>query len=245
MKKSTKVLFSVALLLCALWLPVNGHSQIFWRMRSQLSDNFWLGPGSGWIERGIESLDHHAWLMATDEEGLMDVDNGDFFGFKAKDLFNNPKLDMQLGFMLPSQIIGVGIYGNFAVEQRKFGFQPDRNTVSDQRYKINQLTLGAGADITLFYYLLFEIGADYHKVYSCRTSPYGGLTSQFNNYRTMHYGAGLNFNVGQFLICWDLGKDDLFNRNFTMENGAKPYAGIESKVRMISFQLRLNLLADD
>lgn len=249
----TKV--SVIALLLFMLLPMSSKGQEFFFGLTSEGSNAWLVPaqipvrlinnlffGGGALGTGYE------WLTVKDSQGKLDVDNGNFFGFKAKDLFNHFGYGATLGYQPVYSVFGAYVRAGYNF--RQFRMQVDRNLDGQEKYKINSLTGGVGIRITPFTNMLedddwspiFEIGTDYHKAFSAK-APYGNATGQFGSGFSSHFAVGVRYlfdnDNGEktsttISVSFELPHYDYFNKDFTLPSGEKPYKDIKSSMYGIS-----------
>lgn len=191
------------------------------------------------------------WLSVKDGQGKLNVDNGSFFGFKAKDLFNHFGYGLTFGYQ--PAFSPFGIYANGGYKFRQFRMQPDRTLEGKEKYKLNSWSAGVGIRITPFIGLLYEngwspileVGTDYNKVFSCK-APNENDEEQFGSGLTTNIAIGFRRildartreGVSVTLGC-GIPHYDYFNKDYTLADGAKPYADINSKLYSISLKFQL------
>lgn len=234
----------IAILLC---LNVTvGYSEDFYIGLTTSGCNFWTTIPQTPVRLLGSLLDvsasslNYDWINASDPQGKLDIDNGNFFGFKAKDIFNNFSYGVTLGYQ--PFYSPFGIYGKASYKYRQFRMQDAQGLGIKEKYQVPSWSAGVGVRITPFISLLedgkctpiIEVGTNYNKVFSCR-APYSNDDSQFGSGLSTNFGVGLRFmnhrKEKSFSVAlnFELSQYDYFNRDFTLLNGTKPYSDIKSK----------------
>lgn len=253
-----KFVFLMALTL-SLLLPTKsmGQGEFFFGLTSKGS-NFWFNIPqipvyfiNELLGGGAEGTSYE-WITVKDSQGKLDVDNGNYFGFKAKDLFNHFGYGLTFGYQPAYSIFGAYVTGGY--DFRQFRMQPDRSLDSKEKYKLNSWTAGVGIRLTPFKAMLedsgwspiVEVGTDYHKVFSAK-APYDNETEQFGSGFSTHFAIGVRYlgynqydEIGSYTLSlsFELPHYDYFNKDFTLSTGEKPYADIKSKNYGISLRLQ-------
>lgn len=195
-----------------------------------------LGGGAGGFS--------YEWISVKDNQGKIHVDNGNFFGFKAKDLFNNFGYGLTFGYQPKFSILGVFVNGGYKF--RQFRMQPDRALETTEKYKLNTWTAGATLRITPLIGLyreagwspIIEVGTKYNKVFSCK-APYENDKNQFGSGFSTTFGAGVRFESLSIAAAYEMANYDNFNRDFVAKDGSKPYADIKSKNHTVTLKFQV------
>lgn len=195
-----------------------------------------LGGGAGGFT--------YEWVSVKDSQGKIHVDNGNFFGFKAKDIFNNFGYGLTFGYQPKFSILGVFVNGGYKF--RQFRMQPDRELETNEKYKLNTWTAGATLRITPLIGLyedkgwspIIEVGTKYNKVFSCK-APYENNKDQFGSGFSTTIAAGVRFKYISIAATYEMANYDYFNRDFVAKDGTKPYSDIKSKNHSITLKSQL------
>lgn len=218
---------------------VTSQGQNFWFAIPQIPVvliNNLLGGGAGGYS--------YEWVSVKDSQGKIDVDNGNFFGFKAKDIFNNFGYGVTFGYQPKFSIFGVFVNGGYKF--RQFKMQPDRNLDIAEKYKLHTWTAGATLRVTPLigkfrddgWSPILEIGTKYNKVFSCK-APYNNDKNQFGSGFSTTFAAGVRFESISLALAYEMPTYDYFNRDFETLDGAKPYEDIKSKNHTITIKAQL------
>lgn len=192
----------------------------------------------------------YEWINVKDDAGKIKVDNGSYFGFKARDMFNNFGYGVTFGYQPTYSILGVFVNGGYKF--RQFRMQPDRAAEGKEKYKLNSWSVGATLRVTPFQNLLeddewspiVEVGTNYNRVFSC-TAPYGNDKNQFGKGFSTRFAIGVRTFTDDFsdgisiTLGYEMPHYDYFNRDFTAVDGSKPYANIKSKNHSISLRCQI------
>lgn len=164
-----------------------------------------------------------------------DIDNGSYWGFKAKDMFRNVGYGVRFGWQ--PMLSPFGIYVSCAYKFRRFsadfGFGNDK-------YKLHYIRPGIGIRITPFLGMLekkgwspiLEAGTGYNFNVG-RKGAYGGDKDQFNNGVTSTFSVGARWGDGESSWSVNAGVEidnySIFNKDFTPDGGQTyPYKSLES-----------------
>lgn len=190
----------------------------------------------------------YEWVNVKDSQGKLDVDNGKYFGFKAKDLFNHFGYGLTLGYQPLYSVFGIYVRGGYNF--RQFRMQSDRTLEYMEKYKLHSWTAGVGIRLTPFKEMLedegwspiVEVGTDYHKVFSAK-APYENETKQFGAGFSTHFGAGVRFLYNEdesytISLSFELPHYNYFDKDYTLSTGEKPYADIKAKCYGISLRVQ-------
>lgn len=187
------------------------------------------------------------WIRASDETGKIKIDGGNYFGFKARDLFNNFGYGVTFGYQPKFSMLGVFVNGGYKF--RQFRMQPDRNVEGKESYLLNSYNVGVTLRLTPMTENLYkngispilEIGTNYNNVFSCK-APYNNDCDQFGKGMSTRIGAGLRIGNDDLMLSVTLSYEqamyDYFNKDYVAPGGLKPYENINSKARAISFRLQ-------
>ena len=186
----------------------------------------------------------YEWVSAKDGEGKIHIDNGNFFGVKAKDIFNNFGYGITFGYQPKFSILGVFVNGGYKF--RQFRMQPDRTLDTKEKYKLNSWTAGATLRITPLIGLyeedgwspVVEVGTKYNKVFSCK-APYENDRDQFGSGFSTTIGVGVRFETISIAASYEMANYDYFNRDFVAMDGSKPYADIKSKNHSVTLKMQM------
>lgn len=214
--------------------------------------NFWLAIPQIPVQKINEALGGGAggftyeWLSVKDSQGKLHVDNGNYFGFKAKDIFNNFGYGVTFGYQPKFSVLGIFVNGGYKF--RQFRMQPDRALDTNEKYKLNTWTAGATLRVTPLIGLyendgwspIIEVGTKYNKVFSCK-APYENNKEQFGSGFSTTIAAGVRFAAISFAAAYEIANYDYFNKNFVAKDGTKPYADIKSKNHSITLKMQLEL----
>ena len=212
--------------------------------------NFWLAIPQAPVTMINELLGGGAqgftyeWISVKDSQGKIHIDNGNFFGFKARDLFNNFGYGLTFGYQPKFSILGVFVNGGYKF--RQFRMQPDRTLETTEKYKLNTWTAGATLRITPLIGLyredgwspIIEVGTKYNKVFSCK-APFENDKDQFGSGFSTTFGAGVRFESISIAAAYEMANYDYFNRDFVAKDGTKPYSDIKSKNHTITLKMQV------
>ena len=221
---------------------LTAQGQNFWVMIPQLPVNL-INQALGGGAYGYT----YDWVSVKDEQGKIKMDNGNYFGFKAKDLFNNFGYGVTFGYQPRFSPFGVFVNGGYKF--RQFRMQPDRNVEEMYKYKLNSWFAGATLRFTILpnnysgWSPIIEVGTNYNKVFSSK-APYGGSASQFGDGFSTRFGIGVrlfddDFEGLSIALTYEMPHYDYFNRNFETLEGLKPYENIKSKNHSISLRMQI------
>jgi len=173
-------------------------------------------------------------LKLKNDEGKIKLDNGSYWGFKAKDMFRNFQYGFKFGWQ--PRLSPFGVYISCAYQHRQFEalLNPDGEEWS--KFRLNYIRPGIGIRVTPFINLLeksgwspiLEIGTAYNYNFKCK-APYENEKKQFNNGMTTSFALGARFETLSFTFGAELDNYNLFNQDFTIDNGSSyPYKDIKS-----------------
>lgn len=188
------------------------------------------------------------WLRVSDSQGKIDVNQGNYFGFKAKDLFRQFGYGITFGYQPRYSVIGVYVTGNYHF--RQFKMQPNRSVAEMEKYRLPGWSAGIGIRLTPFQSMLMEkhwspiveVGSTYRQWFSVK-APYGNDADQFGKGLTTRFSAGVRLaneegSALSITVGFDLPHFDFFNRDFEAPDGTLPYADIKSKNYGVSLSLK-------
>lgn len=187
------------------------------------------------------------WISVKDSQGKIDVDNGSFFGFKARDLFNHFGFGLTFGYQPMFSPFGTFVRAGY--KYRQFRTQIDRELDYQNKYKLNSWSAGVGIRITPLVGLLedyhwspiLEVGTDYNKPFSVK-APYDNDCSQFGSGFSTHFALGARITDGDegmsISVSFEMPHYDYFNRDYTLSSGEKPYSDVKSKNYSISLNFQ-------
>lgn len=187
----------------------------------------------------------YEWVTVEDSQGKIKVDNGNYFGFKAKDLFNHFGYGVTFGYQPKFSPFGIFVNGGYKF--RQFKMQADRNLDGMEKYKLNSWAAGVSLRITPLITMyrrdgwspIVEIGTNYNQVFKCK-APYSGDKEQFGSGFSTHVSLGARFRTISVALSYEMPHYDYFNRDFIASDGSKPYADIKSKSRSISLKMQMD-----
>lgn len=252
MKKRICIWITALVMLCS---PCKVFAGDFFFGLTSEGSNFWFQPThvpvillSKLLGAGYSGMTYD-WITVKDSQGKVDVDNGSYFGFKAKDIFNHFGYGVTLGYQPPFSPLG--IIGNAGYKFRQFRMQPDRSLEDMEKYKLNSWSAGIGVRLTPLLELLeddgwspmVEVGTNYHQVFSCK-APYNNDKDQFGSGFSTHLAVGVRVvddysESGISLsLAFELPHYNYFNQDFVAPDGSKPYDGIKSKNYNIALRLQ-------
>lgn len=209
--------------------------------------NFWFSPVTAGIyllnnvtHMGGSSMFGYDWISIKHNDGsAIDVDNGRYFGFRARDMFNNFGGGIQFGYQPQYSIFGIWVNGGY--KYRQFGMNLGMPEQLSERYKINAWYAGVGVRLIPFKNLLEEhywspfldFGTCYNSVFSAKC-PFNNDLDQFGKGMATSIGVGVrfisdsdyDFNIS---IAFTFPQYDYFNKNYALPNGSKPYENVNAK----------------
>lgn len=243
-----KKLRLVILLVVMQTLSGKAYAGDFYFGLSAQTGNFWLSPLSGLALTKDLTYD---WMTVKDENGKLELNDGNMFGFKARDLFRNFSLGATVGYQ--PIFSPFGVYANARYRFRQFRMQPNRSIDEMEKYKPSSIAVGIGIRITPFMVLLeeegwspmIEIGTNYNKVFACK-APFDNAKGQFGSGFSTRIALGIRTykeeksTIAGFVFC-ELPQYNYFNRDFELSDGTKPYENIKSKAYTVGIGLTLEL----
>lgn len=248
MKKSLVLFLFIALSQCKIFagdfsFGITSQGANFWMAIPQypayLINNLLGGGSMGYT---------YEWITVEDSQGKIKMDNGSYWGFKAKDLFNNFGYGLTFGYQPKFSPLGIFVNGGYKF--RQFRMQPDRNLEGTEKYKLNSWSAGATLRITPLIGMyrengwspIIEVGTNYNQVFKCK-APYEKDKHQFGSGFSTRFALGVRLGNDEsgfsISLSYEMPHYDYFNRDFTTSDGAKPYADIKSKSHSISLRMQL------
>lgn len=218
---------------------ITSQGQNFWFAIPQIPVrmiNEVLGGGAGGFT--------YEWISVKDSQGKIHVDNGSFWGIKAKDIFNNFGYGVTFGYQPQFSMLGIFINGGYKF--RQFRMQPDRTIDVNEKYKLNTWTAGATLRVTPFlgslkhngWSPIAEVGTKYNKVFSCR-APFENDKEQFGSGFSTSIAIGVRAEAVSIAAAYEMANYDYFNRDYVAKDGSKPYEDIKSKNYNITLKMQL------
>lgn len=219
--------------------------------------NFWLSPAqvavyliNNYVLGGGGSNLGYDWVQIKNSDGSkIALDNGNYFGFKARDLFNNFGIGVQGGYQPAYSIFGAWV--NAGYKYRQFGMTiPDIKQSSD-RYKMNAWYVGVGIRLSPFKSTLensgwspfVDFGTSYNSVFKGDT-PFGKELEQFGKGFSTTFGVGARFvddyteNGFCVSIAFTLPQYNYFNQDFETRAGVQPFEHVKAKNYAIQLRIQ-------
>ncbi len=255
MRKLLRSFFTALVVFVFSILPAQA-SDFFVGFTSQGS-NFWFTPMqipvallNSVIGGGSSGLTYDWVNFSSDDNRKITVDNGKFFGFKAKDMFNNFGIGAQVTYQPQYSIFGMWVKGGYKYRQFRADIDPTLDYL--QKYKVNAWNVGVGIRLTPFRSMLenhnwspfVDFGTTYNDVFNVK-APYDNDKSQFGNGMATSYGIGAriiddyeerSYNI---MLSVSLPHYDYLRRDFKLADGTMPYEHIKSKNYSISLSFQL------
>lgn len=158
-------------------------------------------------------------------------------GFREKDLFGHLIGNIKVGWM--GAYSPIGFYLHAGYDYRNFSMRLPYQTESEE-YKIGTFNPGIGIRISPgnFYDsngegLLLEVGTNYN-LRSFYRGPYDNDKTQLNNNLSYSVALGIGRSYSSVLVGFEWSSKDLFNREYTPDNGLfYPYYNLSSKIMSI------------
>ena len=228
-----------------------GEGEFFYGLAAK-SGNLWISPFN--IIAISKDLSYD-WISVKDDQGKIDINDGSPFGFKARDLFRSFGIGFTFGYQ--PMFSPLGVYATVGYDFRQFQMQPDRSIDGYEKYKPSSFNAGVG--VRLAPLLLFndddeprispfiEVGTRYNKVFSCK-APYDNDISQFNSGFITKLAIGIrNTEIDyrdedymmSFFLYYEMPNYNYFDKDFTLDNGSKPYQHIDAKMHRIGFGITM------
>ena len=212
------------------------------------SGNLWISPLSALALSKDLSYD---WMSVKDDQGKLDVSDGSPFGFKARDLFRSFGIGVTFGYQ--PLFSPLGVFATAGYDFRQFRMQPDRAVEGYEKYKPSSWNAGVG--IRFAPLLLFnddnepgaspfvEVSTKYNSVFACK-APYDNAKDQFGSGFTTRFAIGIRSvddddDMYSFFIYYEMPNYNYFNKDFTLDDGTKPYQNINAKMHRIGLGLTM------
>lgn len=245
------------LLVCS--LPLKAQSGFFFGVDAA-SANTWTGLGIQLVEGITNHFLKEAYddwevtpaiggrltydIMNFRDDGTKVMFNPDdwwgfrrLFGFRKKDLFGHLVGNVKFGWMGAYSPIGVYLHAGY--DYRNFGMQLSYQTEAED-YSVGTFNPGIGIRISPsnFYHsqgikFILEVGTNYN-IRSYYRGPYNNDKSQLNNALSYSVALGISDKYTAILLGFEWGSKDLFNREYTPDNGLFfPYYNLSSKIMSV------------
>lgn len=165
------------------------------------------------------------------------------YGFRAKDLFGHIIGNAKFGWM--GRYSPIGVYAHIGYDYRYFSMMLSYQTEA-QDYRIGTFNPGVGIRISPSNFFdsysdnmfILEFGTNYNARVTYK-GPYNDDKSQLNNGLSYVASLGIADDTASILLGVEWANHDLFNRNYTPDNGLfYPYYNLSS--RITSFFLSFN-----
>lgn len=173
-------------------------------------------------------------IMKVKNDGdKVSLRTGNYFGFKAKDMFSNIQYGLKFGWA--PTMSPFGVYVSCAYQFRRFEAELETDTWS--KFKLNSIRPGIGIRVTPFLGLLendkfspiIEVGTSYNYYFSVN-APYGKSKDQFKSGMVSTLALGARNPQFSFAAGVELDHYNMFNQDFTPDNGVTyPYKNLKSK----------------
>lgn len=194
---------------------------------------------------GGASSNGYSWLHVSNRAGDVKIDRGNWIGFKAKDIFNQFGLGLQIGYQPKYSVFGAWINGNYRF--RQFRMQIDPATESMDKYQIPSWNVGVGIRFSPFVSNLedngwcpfIDFGTIYESPFAIK-APYGNDPEQLGKGMRLNVGIGVRLEESgiNISISGTRSMYTYFNRNFQTPEGLKPYEFINSREFGISLKIQ-------
>lgn len=192
------------------------------------------------------------WVHFSSNDGReVRVRNGEYFGIRARDMFNNFGIGVQLSYQPQYSIFGMYLKGGYKFRQFRLDIDPASNDL--QKYKANGWNVGIGIRLTPFLRLLehkewspfIEFGTTYNDVFKV-TAPYDNAKDQFGKGMSTSIGIGIRKLVDydesvNFVLSMSIPHYNYLNREFELRDGTKPYEHIRSRNFSVSLSIQLEV----
>ncbi|MDE5971786.1 MAG: hypothetical protein K2G94_03470 [Muribaculaceae bacterium] len=161
------------------------------------------------------------------------INNGRYFGFKARDLFSNIQYGLKIGWA--PKFSPFGIYVSCAYQFRQFRAQFEGYSM--EKYQFNSIRPGVGIRLTPFISLveddkwspIVEIGTSYNYYFKTK-APFNNDKSQFNSGMISTFAIGLRNENISITGGVELDHYNLFNTKFSPDGGSThPYNRVNSR----------------
>ena len=239
MKKIYKVL-----LLCAFIASsgmVRAQNGIYFGL-SGTSANFWSGAVIGAVEGGINALLpsikindglQFRVLSLKDNGERVDIDHGNYFGFKGKDLFSHIEVGVKSGWITQTTPVGVDLELNYGFERFRTRFKADPDYCEHRiHYLRPQLSVMLSPFSSKDWSVMpvAKVKASY--VFNLKYSGiYGTDTDQLNNGFRSAYAAGVAIHSSYaIMLGFEMSHYNYFNQDYSSDGTFDhPFANTTSK----------------
>lgn len=192
----------------------------------------------------------YAWHDVKDSQGKIKVNGGNYFGFKARDLFRDFGVGFTFGYQPRFSVLGLFINGGYNF--RQFNTQVDRNLDNLEKYRIPSWSAGVGLRLTPFvsnleehgWSPIVEIGTKYSQSFSVK-APYGNDDTQIGKGITSKFGIGIRKvdededRVYSISVGYDLPHFNYFNKDFIAPDGSQPYKDVTARDHRIFWNIMM------
>lgn len=212
------------------------------------SGNLWISPLGSFALSNDFSYD---WMSVEDNQGKLDINDGKPWGFTARDLFRSFGVGVTFGYQ--PLFSPLGVFATAGYDFRQFRMQLDRSIYGYEKYKPSSFNVGVG--LRLAPLLLFnddhkagstpfvEVSTKYNKVFDCK-APFDNAKDQFDSGFSTRFAIGIRSvddgdNLYSFFVYYEMPNYNYFNKDFTLDNGMKPYQNIDAKMHRIGLGLTM------
>lgn len=192
----------------------------------------------------------YAWHDVKDSRGKIKVNGGNYFGFKARDLFRDFGVGFTFGYQPRFSVLGFYINGGYNF--RQFNTQVDRNLDNLEKYRIPSWSAGVGLRLTPFvsnleengWSPIIELGTKYSQAFSVK-APYGNDEAQIGKGMTTKFGIGFRkYNDDEdraysISLGYEMPHFNYFNKDFVAPDGSQPYKDITAKDHRIFWHVMM------
>lgn len=214
---------------------VYGGSTNFWSSAfMQIPSNILSGIPYIFLdeENAIGGQLRYEFFDIKDDIGKIKIDKGDYFGFKATDLFSNIQYGLKFGWAPRMSFFGV--YISCAYQYRQF--RAEMRDMGSTKYKMSSVRPGIGIRITPLTRLLedgkwspiIELGTSYNYYFNV-TAPFDNDKSQFNSGMVSTLAIGMRNLSWSITAGAEIDHYNLFNKDYSPDNGlTHPYADFKT-----------------
>lgn len=244
-------------LLCALWLFSGSNvsaGDFFYGFNSD-GGNFWLQLPM-YPAQTLNNLiggvgicgTSYAWHYVKDSQGKIKVNGGNYFGFKARDLFRDFGIGFTFGYQPRFSVLGLYINGGYNF--RQFNTQVDRSLETMEKYRIPSWNASVGLRLTPMisnlenhgWSPIIEVGTKYSQPFSIK-APYGNDEAQLGKGLTTKFALGFrklyDDRVLSIAYGYEMPHFNYFNKDFVAPDGSKPYEDVTAKDHRIYCQIMM------
>lgn len=214
---------------------VYGGSTNFWSSAfMQIPSNILSGIPYIFLdeENAIGGQLRYEFFNIKDDIGKIKIDKGNYFGFKATDLFSNIQYGLKFGWAPRMSFFGV--YISCAYQYRQF--RAEMRDMGSTKYKMSSIRPGIGMRITPLTRLLedgkwspiIELGTSYNYYFNV-TAPFDNDKSQFNSGMVSTLAIGMRNLSWSITAGAEIDHYNLFNKDYSPDNGlTHPYADFKT-----------------